>query len=295
VGGPLIGRSGSGQERTDLGRPNWRDGLTADERAKLHVHLMDAFVEFDRVCRAQNIPYYLVAGTLLGAVRHQGIIPWDDDIDVGLLRRDYERFVRVAPPELGDRYFLQTSESDPDYFLCFAKIRVNGTKVLEASSIDCDMHHGAYIDIFPLDNIPESPAMRWLHANLCKLLKAMVLARGKYRDLFPVKNLVVRVLRVLLRPIPFPTLMEWLQAAMQLSPNDESTYIANIAGGTYGYRRARSPRRYFNDPIELSFGGHAATAPAMWHEYLTHLYGDYMTPPPDDQRGKRHAVVDLEV
>jgi lipopolysaccharide cholinephosphotransferase len=255
---------------------------------------MDAFAEFDRVCRAQDIGYYLLAGSLLGAVRHQGIIPWDDDIDVGLLRPDYERFLRVAPHELGDRYFLQTIKSDPDYFLCFAKIRVNGTKFVEASSIDCDIHHGVYIDIFPLDNVPELPAMRWLHAGLCRLLNTLVLARGKYRDLSPVKNCVARVLRAFVRPIPLPTLMSWLQAAMQFSRNDESTYVVNI-GNTYSYRRECSARRSFNNPIELMFCGHSASAPATWHEYLTRLYGDYMTPPPEGHRGKRHAVVDLRV
>ena len=268
--------------------------MTPDKRAKLHGHLMDAFAEFDRVCRAHDIPYYLVEGTLLGAVRHQGIIPWDDDLDVGLLRPDYERFVKVAPHELGDRYFLQTAKSEPDYFQCYAKIRVSGTKFVQASFIDCDIHHGIYIDIFSLDNVPESPAMRWLHAGLCKLLKTMVFARGKYRDLSPVKNRVLRVLRAFLWPIPLSTLMSWLQAAIQLSRNDESTYVVNI-GGIYGYRRECSARRYFNNPIELMFGGHSASAPAMWHEYLTHLYGDYMTPPPEDERGNRHAVVDLQV
>jgi lipopolysaccharide cholinephosphotransferase len=292
--GRLKGRCAWRRESTNLGRPNWRAGLTSGERALLHGHLMDAFAEFDRVCRAQDIPYYLISGSLLGAVRHQGIIPWDDDVDVGLLRPDYERFVRVAPHELGDRYFLQTFKSEPDYFHCYAKIRVSGTKFVEATSIDCDIHQGVYIDIFPIDNVPESPAKRWLHAGLCKLLQTMVFARGKYRDLSPVKDLVARVLRAFLRPIPFPTLMSWLQAAMQLSRNDESTYVV-IIGGPWSYRRECSARRYFNNPIELTFGGHSASAPAMWHEYLTHLYGDYMTPPPEDERGKWHSVVDLQV
>jgi lipopolysaccharide cholinephosphotransferase len=291
---PLMGRCSWRCERTNLGRPGWREGLTPGERAKLHVHLMDAFAEFDRVCRAQDIPYYLSGGSLLGAVRHQGIIPWDDDVDVGLLRPDYERFVRVAPHELEDRYFLQTTKSEPNYFLCFAKIRVTGTKFVEASFIDCDIHHGVYIDIFPIDNVPESPAIRWFHAGLCKLLNVMVLARGKYRDLSPVKNCIARVLRAFLRPIPFPTLMSWLQAAIQLSRNDESTNVV-IIGSPYSYRRECLARRYFNNRIELMFGGHSASAPAMWHEYLTHLYGDYMTPPPEDERGKWHAVVDLQV
>jgi len=282
------------RETPNFARPNWRDGLTPGERTLLHGHLMDAFSEFDRICRAQDIPYYLLGGSLIGAVRHQGIIPWDDDVDVGLLRPDYERFVRVAPHELGERYFLQTTKSDPEYFQCFAKIRVSGTKFVEATSIDCDIHHGAFIDVVPLDNVPESPAFRWLHAALCKLLQTMVLARGKYRDLSPVKNAVARVLRAFLRPIPFPTLMNWLQAAAQLSRNNESTYVV-IIGGPWSYRRECAPRRYFNNRIELMFGGCSASAPAGWHEYLTYLFGDYMTPPPEEERGKWHTVVDLQV
>jgi lipopolysaccharide cholinephosphotransferase len=292
--GSLIGRRAWRCETPNFARSNWREGLTADERAKLHGHLMDAFAEFDRVCRAQEIPYYLSGGSLLGAVRHQGIIPWDDDVDVCLLRPDYERLVKVAPRELKDRYFLQTTKSDPDYFFCFAKIRVSGTRFVEASSIDCDIHHGAYIDIFPLDNVPESRAVRWLHAGLCRLLKTMVLARGKYRDLSPVKNCVAKVLRAFLRPMPFPVLMSWLQAAAQLSHNDDSTYVT-IVGGPWSYRRECAPRRYFKNRVELVFGGHSAPAPAMWHEYLTYLWGDYMTPPPEDERGKWHSVVDLQV
>lgn len=289
----MIGRYIRRRERTNFGRPGWRDGLSPDERAKLHVHLMDAFAEFDRVCRAEGIPYYLVAGSLLGAVRHRGIIPWDDDVDIGLLRPDYERFLEVARHELKDRYFLQTSKSDPDYFLCFAKIRVSGTKFVEASSVDCDIHHGVYIDIMPLDNAPERPAMRWLHAGICRLLNIMVMARGKYRDLRPVQNCVARVLHAMLRPIPSPTLMNWLQATLQLSHNDESTYVVIFSG--MSYRGDCLPRRYFNESVDLMFGGNSASAPAMWHEYLTDLYGDYMTPPPEVDKGKGHSVVDLEV
>jgi lipopolysaccharide cholinephosphotransferase len=292
--GFLIRPSAWRRERRNFARPNWRDGLTLDERTKLHRHLMEAFAEFDRICRAEAIPYYLIAGSLLGAVRHQGIIPWDDDVDLALLRPDHERFVRVAPGELKDRYFLQTNESDPGFFEPYARIRVNGTKFVNASSVDCDIHHGAYIDIFPLDNVPESPAKRWLHAALCRLLQTVVLARGRYHDLSPVKNCITKSVRTFLRPIPFRTLMSWLQAAIQLSHNDESTFVVLI-DGPRSYRIGCSPRRYFANRIELMFGGYSASAPAMWHEYLTDQYGDYMTPPPEDKRGKCHSVVDLQL
>ncbi len=289
----MIGRCFQRGERADYGRPGWREGLSADERVKLHAHLMDAFVEFDRVCRAQDIPYYLLAGSLLGAVRHQGIIPWDDDVDIGLLRPDYERFLKVAPHELSARYFLQTSKSDPDYFLCFAKIRVNGTRFVEASSVDCDIHHGVYLDVSPMDNAPDWPAMRWLHAAICRLLNIMVLARGKYRELRPVQSYVAKLLHAMLQPIPAPVLMNLLQAALQLSRNDKSMYVVIFSG--MSYRGDCLQRRYFDNSVDLVFGGHAASAPAMWHEYLTDLYGDYMTPPTEAQRGKGHSVVELDI
>jgi len=101
------------------------------------------------------------------------------------------------------------------------------------------------------------------------------------------------VLRAFLRPIPFPALTNWLQAALQLSRNDDSTHVVIFSG--MSYRGDCLPRRYFSKSTDLMFGGHSASAPAMWHQYLTDLYGDYMTPPPEDTRGKGHSVVDLEI
>ena len=291
---PSVGRRASRHERATFGRPNWRAGLTPGERAVLHEHLMDTFSEFDRICRARDIPYYLVGGSLLGAVRHQGIIPWDDDVDIGLLRPDYERFLSIAADELDSRFFLQTFESDPGYFQCFAKIRVNGTRFVEVSSVNCDIHHGVFIDLFPIDSAPESPAMRWFHAALCKVLNTIALARGKYRDLSPFRNGVAILMRAFLTPIPFATIENWLQTAMQLARNDESTYVVMI-GGPWSYQRECVVRRYFTNRVELDFGGRSASAPAEWHEYLTNQYGDYMTPPPEEERGKWHAVVDLQI
>ncbi len=270
--------------------------MTPHELEKLHGHLMDAFVEFDRVCRAQGIPYYLVTGTLLGAVRHHSIIPWDDDLDVGLMRSDYERFLKIAPSALQERFFLQTNITDPDYYLGYAKIRVGGTRFVEATAVDCDIHHGVYIDIFPLDNAPDSLPLRRAHALLCKLLKIAVLSRSKYRVVKKDKgtHLVYGFFRVVTRPFRLRTVMGWLQRAMRLCHNDQSRCVVNI-GSAYGYHKECVQRRYFDHAVELSFGGRFALAPAMWHEYLTDVYGDYMTPPPEDKRYNRHSAVELEL
>ena len=114
---------------------------------------LEILLEFDRICRKHGLKYLLFAGTLLGAVRHKGFIPWDDDIDVCMLRGDYERFLTVCKDELSAELFLQTTDTDREYPLQFAKLRKNNTRFVEKSMSDLKIHHGVFIDIFPLDNV----------------------------------------------------------------------------------------------------------------------------------------------
>ena len=116
----------------------------------------DILKEFISVCQKLELNYFLLGGTLLGAVRHQGFIPWDDDIDIGMLRKDYEIFISKAPALLPSHLFLQTNVSDPAWYANFSKIRNNNTTFIETSSAHLPIHHGVYIDIFPLDDYPEN-------------------------------------------------------------------------------------------------------------------------------------------
>ena len=115
-------------------------------------NLLDLMITLDGICRKENISYSLHGGTLLGAVRENGFIPWDDDMDIGMLRADYEKFLNVAKEKLNKKYFLQTWDTDEKFALPFAKIRLNGTKYIEHNSKNVDIHNGIYIDIFPYDN-----------------------------------------------------------------------------------------------------------------------------------------------
>ncbi len=263
---------------------------------KLHSHHLNALLEADRLCKKHNIRYYLVTGTLLGAVRHKGFIPWDDDLDIGLLRPDYERFLQVAQTELSDRFFLQTNATDPEYFLCYAKIRVNGTRFVEESSQNCNIHHGVYIDIFPLDNAPDQPALRRLHAFTTRLLSTAVKAKSK---MVVSKNrkgtgLVYNLLKILTAPFRLGTLVKGMDKLMTISKNNSSECIVNI-NSAYSYAKECVKRSYFESTVELDFEGYKMSCPAGWHGYLTDVYRDYMTPPPEDKRYNRHSAVEYDL
>ena len=114
---------------------------------------LEILLEIDRVCREHGIKYFLDSGTMLGAARHGGFIPWDDDIDISMLRDDYDRFLEVAQDSLGEKYFVQTRKTDPKATNSFAKVRKNGTTCIEYSAKLDGSHTGIWVDIFPFDTV----------------------------------------------------------------------------------------------------------------------------------------------
>ena len=111
--------------------------MLVEDLKRVPLAHLDLLLEFDQICRLYNINYYLIGGSALGAVRHSGFIPWDEDIDVGMYRHDYEHFLEVCNRELNEEYFLQSFETDPTYTGQFAKIRVNNTIFLEVEPSGC--------------------------------------------------------------------------------------------------------------------------------------------------------------
>lgn len=115
----------------------------------------DILIKFISICEKYNLKYFIVFGTLLGTIRHKGFIPWDDDIDVGMMREDYEKFLEVAQKECGEEYYIQTADTDPAYHLYFAKMRMKDTVFVENTLQKGENKDGFYIDIFPFDVIPD--------------------------------------------------------------------------------------------------------------------------------------------
>ena len=134
--------------------------------------LLELLTEFDRVCRKNNIKYMLFAGSSLGAVRHQGFIPWDDDLDVALLREDYDRLMKLDPTEWNEAYYMQCEYSE-HWPLHFSKLRKNSTTCLEKyHPKDNQIHQGIYIDVFPIDNASDNALIRKIQFYASKIVQA---------------------------------------------------------------------------------------------------------------------------
>ena len=129
------------------------------ELQKLQTALYETLAEVDRICRKHGIRYFVTGGTAVGVYFWRSILPWDDDVDVGMMRPDYERFAAIAQAEMGDRFFLQTPDTEPHTPFYFMKVRMNGSRFSESTFKHIKMHQGIYVDIFPFDKIPKQ---RWL-------------------------------------------------------------------------------------------------------------------------------------
>ena len=243
--------------------------------------------EFDRVCRKLNIPYLLFAGTMLGAVRHQGFIPWDDDLDVIMHRRDYARFLKDAPAVLNqERFFLQKEFSE-HWPLFFSKLRLNGTTCLEKyHPRDAACHQGVYMDIFPLDNAAGSALGRKIQFFASKI----VIAKGLYARGYDTdsrgKKLFMQLCRLL------PGKLFWKLA---VSGRENSPLLHSFFGAASDFGKNVYPRSWFDRSMELPFAGGSYPVPADYDLLLTHLYGDYRRIPTEAEREvKRHCIlVDL--
>lgn len=151
---------------------------TDDELHRLHETLYEILAEIIRVCDVLRIPYFIQGGTAIGAFFEQAILPWDDDIDIGMTRADYERFLREAPAVMDrERYFLQWLGTDPHTPFYFAKMRRNGTVFLEHNYRYLPIHQGIYIDIFPFDKVPDSPRLQKAQRTLANFLNCCFMGK----------------------------------------------------------------------------------------------------------------------
>lgn len=255
---------------------------TADELRSLQLAELEILLEFQRVCKKLGLRYYLTAGTLLGAVRHKGFIPWDDDIDVTMPRRDYDRLVQEGPSLFDYRYIYQEYRTEPNFPYYFAKLRKRDTVVEEPILRAIQMEQGIYIDVFPLDRCPDGDRRATLLFKGIELLDCAVLARVSPEFACGYQKPYMRLLWGLLRRLPNCWLFALREGTRKLLGTGGERLCT--AGGHHGYPREVYLPEWFSQTVELEFEGHSFPVPGGWEKLLENMYGDYMAPPPEEDR-----------
>ena len=244
--------------------------------------------EFDAVCRKLELPYFLVCGSALGAVKYGGFIPWDDDVDVAMYREDYRRFLREAPSLLPEHLFLQNYDSDPYFPQIFSKLRDSNTTYIEKSVAALPIHHGVYIDIFPLDGFPEGKfRQKWLIFRK-RLLASMLLSVCDIprSGLATVTYPIFRALGVTKKTAKVAAVYERVISSY---PVDGSKVICNH--GNWQGNLEYAPQWHYGKGTEMTFEGLTIQIPKCYDEYLRQKYGDYRQDLPDAEKQGHHYYI----
>lgn len=256
------------------------DLLKRIQKAELYL-----LIVFDKVCRENGLTYFLDSGTALGAVRHGGFIPWDDDIDVGMPRKDYERFMEIGQGQLPSDVFLQNSVTEKNYRRYAAKLRLEGTVFPEADELPYQ-HNGIFMDIFPFDNIPSNRMRaKWnvkYVVEMCHVVRAFR-SDGNSESPSCMRRVLFRVIK------SFPSCWgdKLERHCLRFARKNENKDTGLMT--CYFWRMSQSRQYLFETekmlPVkDIDFDGHAVMIMKDPDYYLKLMYGDYMKLPPEESR-----------
>lgn len=243
-------------------------------------HTLRILLALDEVCRQHQLSYYLWAGTMLGAVRHKGFIPWDDDADVAMPREDYERL--IAHPEwLPAPFELVCTENDATYPLPFGKIQAADTTLIERAHLR--YLGGLYIDVFPLDGVPSCPLRRRLHFARYEWLKKLLyfVCRDPYKHGHGPQSWVPLWVQ---RHYTLQGIQQRIVNLLKRFPYRESNLVADYDDGMRGIL----PKEVLGTPTDCLFEGHTLKGVEQYHRYLSAKYGEYMVIPKEGNRHQHH-------
>lgn len=272
-----------------------------DIKTEWNATILDILKAFMRICEEHGLRYYCCAGTAIGAVRHHGIIPWDDDIDVIMPRPDYDRLLELAKTSDFGKYELITPYSDESYPYYFSKIANKHTTLIEDKRIPCVI--GLYVDIFPLDatDDDEAKAMRLKdkYTKIINRLKAISTHNtfGEYLSLLLDKHgwgrFAIKTLAFFYRSAVRCHLIRQMDRLSHLYDYDTAKNV-QVYTGSYGHREV-FPKAWLGNGKSFSFEDTTVLLPENYDEYLRHFFNDYMQFPPVEQRIEKHERAYLDI
>ncbi|MBR5419217.1 LicD family protein [Candidatus Saccharibacteria bacterium] len=254
--------------------------LKAETRCDYHISTkmkkiwkieLDMLQQVIDICKKHDLKYSLAGGSLIGAVRHKGFIPWDDDIDVVMPRNDYNRFIEIAEKELKEPYFVQNYRTEPKYYRGQTQIRNSNTTAM--MYIDCfyNFNCGIFIDIFPLDNIPDDPAKKKRFMKKISFIRRFCVR--------PVNNPLKTAFQKIFRPSFF---IKWLNRAAQQYKNEKTKTCGAVSHRPDEFKYER---KWIEEFIEVPFENMTVSISKYYDEWLTRQYGDYMKLPKERGNG----------
>lgn len=268
--------------------------LSEEQLAQLKNTELQILKEFDKLCKTNGLTYFITAGTLLGAVRHKGFIPWDDDIDVVMLRKDFKKLNGVCKKALPEGLFLQDKKNDKGYPFHFDKIRLDNTEVVDPFLEGVNMHKGIYIDVFPVDKCPENNKLaQFMFKWVSTTSYALIAKQNKDFDFDYTKKSAHMLYHFMIK----------MPRGFVIAMRDFVVGIFNVfcsgkklctVSGAHGFPRETYKSEWFEEKIMLPFESGEYPAPKGYDSLLTNMYGDYMKPPDDDEKSGHFTSVESD-
>lgn len=259
---------------------------------EIQKKLLEIATYFDKFCNKHNITYYLMGGSALGAIRHKGFIPWDDDFDVFMTYKNYNKFINACEANLDvETYFLQ-KENTNEWPLFFSKLRLNGTTFIEEDTKNRKMHKGLYIDIMCLNNVYTHKSLRFLQYLCARVITAKTLSeRGYLTD-----SITKKISMFLLNHIITHNIKSKLINFIRRLNSNETEYVGHLFGRAK-FKNTSFPVKYLGTPRRVNFSGQMLPVPEKVEDYLLLRYGNKFMEMPDEKTKNlypRHsAFVDL--
>ena len=268
--------------------------ISPEELQKLHEIQLELIAEVDRICKKRGIKYGMVGGTMLGAIRHKGYIPWDDDADIGFLREEYEKFREACKTELDrEKFYMQDLRDTAGYRWGYGKLRRKDTAFIRLDQEFMPYDQGISIDLMPFDNVPGGFLEKRIHFIKCFIYRKLLWSEvGQHTE----KNFIVRLAYKMMSCIPREKIVESYSEFISDCRRDSKTNLVRIltfptpkGEGFFGYRR-----EWYENLSEYDFENLRLPGAKDYDSYLKVKYGGYMKLPPENKR-KIHPVSALKL
>lgn len=261
---------------------------------KLQLAQLLILKKIDKLCLDNGLTYYLVGGTLLGAIRHQGFIPWDDDVDIAMYRDDYNRLQEILKEQYTEEFYLQTPSIDKNYNRQIAKIRLKGTLQVEKNLSDIEMNHGIYIDVFPLDYVRKNGGIvLFLRGKLIRILFAYNTMRSGKKSKMPLPKQIIKTMTTWITYlIPRRFVSFLFDYLCTMDNKKECEYTTSFLSG-YGWKKQLQPNNVYGKGTKVNFEDYKFNAPAKYDKLLSSLYNNYMKLPPLEKRHSGHELSEI--